>query len=130
MWVFDAFRYVVRGLDDRAVFVPAILLIVAWLLWLRGPRSARSVRTLCVLGALVFGTIAVSAHIAAIAWWRVIHPWLHPHTAYCASSWWGDILTFFGTAGSFLLSLMGHGPGRAFALLAATLLVALRLSMW
>ncbi len=129
MWVIDALNHLLRQLDDRAILAPSTLLVLAWFLWLRGPRTVASLRTLSLLGALVCGTIAVSVHLALIAWWRVIHPWLYPHTAYCASSPW-DIVAFFGTAGSLLLSLLGHGPGRLLALLAATLLVVLRASVW
>jgi len=130
MWVIDAFCYIASGLGDRLLLAPSLVLILAWLRWVRSPRGIASFRALSLLGALVSGTIAVSAHLSLIVWWRVIHPWISPDVAYCASSGWGDPIAFFSTAGSFLLSLVAHGPGKALALLAAALLVALRVCMW
>ena len=130
MWVVDAVLYVVRGLDDRAILAPSALVILAWLLWLWGPRTVRSFRTRCLLAGLFCATIAVSSHLALIAWWAVIYPWLNPHSVYCASSTWVDLVTFLGTAWSFILSLVGFGPGSFLTFLAATLLLVLRVSMW
>ena len=129
MWVIDALAYIVRGVDERAILAPSLLLILAWAFWLRGPRTVASFRTVSLLGALVCGTLAVTGQLALIAWWRVVFPWHHPHTAYCSTTEW-DLVPFLGTGGSLLFSLLGHGPGRALTLLAAILLVVLRASMW
>jgi hypothetical protein len=130
MWVVDAFRYIVSGLDDRAMLAPSLLLIFAWHRWVHSARVVASFRAVSLFGALVCGTITVSVHASLIVWSRVIHPWVRPDSAYCANSWWGDPVAFFGTAGSFLLSLVARGPGKALALLSATLLVVLRVCMW
>jgi hypothetical protein len=129
MWVIDAVGYLLRGLDERALLAPCVLLVIAWSLWLRGPRAPTSLRTLCLLGGLVCGTLAIGGHLTLMVWWRAFH-WLNPHTAYCASSLVGDLVIFISTTGGFLLSLVADGPGRVLALLAATMLVILRVPLW
>lgn len=127
MWIFDAFLYIVRGLDDRAALAPPILLTLAWSRWLRSPRNIASLRGRSLLAALVLGTAAAITDVGFILW-RVFHPWLDSH-AYCPSSAWADLVVFFGTAGSLLLCLVGRGPGRALAFLAVTLLSVFRFAM-
>ena len=130
MWVIDAIAYLLRGIDARFVLAPCILLSFAWLQWLRGPRPPASFRTLSLLGALISGTIAVATYLALMVWWGGIFQWLHPHVAFCATSWWGDLGAFFGTAGCVALAPLGRGPGKIFTVLAAITLVILRASIW
>jgi hypothetical protein len=127
MWIGDAVLYLVREMGTLALAVPCTLVLLAWVLLLRGQRPDRSIRGLALVWALTFGTIAVGLELALLAWWRFLQPWLYDRPASCTVVPYVGDLMFLTSVASALLSLGGKGPGRLLGFLAATAFLCLLL---